>query len=186
MPRRLDDIPTGSNWPPAGEYACRCMLVEAGSSARKQTPFVSLTWQTEDAEYVFNDDIYVTPKTLKRLVLVAKRVCNAADEMELPDDDGQAAKDLARFIYDNAQGKRCMVEVVEYIEKYMPESGDNMGVLQEVKKHRVSFNGYNRIPVKTDVPAENTEGDDGVDPDGGPTAEELAADVNASGDNLPF
>jgi hypothetical protein len=146
--RKLGDIPLNNELPPAGKYNAEIVDAKETVSKNKKTPYVELTIQTEGTE--FTDAVFITALALKRLCLVAQRVCGMEKETELPDDDFEAANFLADYIIENAIGCHCEVTIEEKTEKYIPESGPDMGRTIEKKKRRVAFNGYAAIP--SDVP----------------------------------
>jgi len=128
--------------PPAGTYTCSVLDVQTAKSKNKGTPYIDVT--LSNGEYEFNDQLYVTARTINRLCLFAKRVCGMSDDTEIPDDDLEAAKFVANYIMKNAVDNRCMVTVEENDEKFMPESGPDMGRTITIKRRRVAFTGYER------------------------------------------
>ncbi len=150
--RSLSDIPTGGNggFPPAGKYLCRCINTETWLSPVKKVPAVLLTLTTQDAEYQFTDKVFVTAKALGRLVLVARRLCGMLKDSELPDDDLEAAKQIARYIADNAVGCDAMITVEEQEEKYIVEKGPDIGQSRTVTRSRVPYDGYATIPESSE------------------------------------
>lgn len=101
---------------------------------------------------MFKDKIYCTDKAIQRLNLVAQRVCNMPPETELPEDDLDAAKFLARHILDNAQGCWAKVRIEENEEKYIIKSGDRMGQEATKMKRKVSFGGYESMSDMPETP----------------------------------
>ncbi len=101
MPRTASDVGLAGeqNLPPPNVYLCQCTDAE----------FVESKSGTEGAKLVlatagfpkFDDTVYCTEKTVKRLNLVAQRLCGMPTETELPDDDLEAAQFLMRYILDN-------------------------------------------------------------------------------------
>ena len=138
--RKLSDIHLDNELPPAGKYNAEIVDAKTAVSKNKKTPFVELIIQTEGTE--FTDAIFITALALKRLCLVAQRVCGMPKETELPDDDFEAAESLAAYIIENAPGKRCEITIEEKEEIYIPESGPDMGRQVKKKKRKVAFNGY--------------------------------------------
>ncbi|MFH1724301.1 MAG: hypothetical protein ABII00_06730 [Elusimicrobiota bacterium] len=130
MVRTLEDVQSWGNveLPPPGTYQCKCVRVAAGKSAKKGTPFVRLGWVATSGENI-QDDLFVTGNTLPRLACVAQRVCGVAKDHSLPDDDEEAARHLARIIFDSVKGKSAMVTIAEELE-------------QGRLRRRVPFSGY--------------------------------------------
>ena len=149
MTRTLGDINTGSReFPPiGGPYKSRCRSAKPWESPAKKTPAVRLLWVTADGVYKYDDVAYVTGKALSRLILIAKRVCNAPPTMELPDNDRQAAEILAEYIIDNAGGKWAMVSIE-----------------QQGQYRRVGYRGYETC--------EQEPRDDGLNDAGKPSDDE--------------
>lgn len=141
--RTVSSISMGMNFPPKGQYNCLVIGISKGTSQNKKTPYVEPMFITE--EYEFNDQLYVTPKTVGRLSLFARKVCNMPDDYELPDDDSEAANTLAKYIMENAVNKNCIVTIDEFTEKFIPTTGPDMGRTVEKTRRRVAFRGYNRI-----------------------------------------
>ncbi len=149
--RTLDKIPTGGNsFPPAGKHLCRCTGAKPWTSPTKHTPAVMLSFTTADAMYQFDDPVFMTAKAIGRLALVAKRLCRMPAETELPDDDLEAAKQLARYIADNAHGKDSFVTIEENIEEYMVIDGPDVGQTKTRTRHRVAFAGYEQPALETE------------------------------------
>jgi len=144
--RKLGDIPLDNELPPAGKYNAEIVSAKKTfSKGASKTPYVELIIQTEGTE--FADAVFITGPALKRLCLVAQRVCGMEKESELPDDDFEAAETLAAYIVETAPGKRCEITIEEKTEIYVPESGPDMGRQVKKQKRRVAFNGYNVIPA---------------------------------------
>ena len=143
MPRTLNDIPLERAFPPPGEHPCTIIGVEKRLSEKKRTPSVHLVFSTGETE--FDDDLFVTEKTLPRLCLVAKRICNMLPETELPDNDLDAARVVANYILDNAKMKPALVTIVEFEESYIAESGPDMGRTITKKRRKVAYSGYKTI-----------------------------------------
>jgi len=146
-------FPSGQNFPPEGTYLCECIKVEKSKSKVKGTPALNLEWLTTDHCYCFSDAVYVTPKTISRLNLIAQRVCGMPETFELPDDDLECAKALANVIYDSVVNKTAMVTIETNEEEYMVTEGEDMGKKKVVSKSRVAFNGYGK-PIETPVEKE--------------------------------
>jgi hypothetical protein len=140
--RTAGSISMGSSMPAAGKYACQVISVEKGTSSKSNTPFIEPMFTTGEDD--FSDQLYVTPKTLGRLLLFAKKVCGMQDSFELPDDDMEASKSVANFIMKNALGKQCFVTIEEIEEKFMPSTGPDAGRTIIQKKRKVAFRGYDR------------------------------------------
>jgi len=146
--RTIDDIPTGTTgFPEAGKHTCQCMKAEFTSSKNKGTSGLELTWQTQGGEYQFKDTLYITGKAISRLACVAKRLCEGTSELELSDDDSEAANALADFIYKGIEGKMATVDIQEYSETFIHESGDKIGQKETKQKKRVGFAGYENIAL---------------------------------------
>ena len=152
--RKLSDIPLDNELPPAGKYNAEIVNAKRTTSKFQKTPYVELMIQTEGTE--FTDAVFITGPALKRLCLVAQRVCGMAKDTELPDGDIEAAEFLADYIVENAPSKKCEITIEEKTEKYIPESGPDMGRTVEKQKRKVAFNGYNTIsatvPTGPDIP----------------------------------
>jgi hypothetical protein len=154
MSRTLNDMPTaGRAFPSKGWHSCVILSVLKGRSQKKKTPQIELTISNGETE--FTDQIYVTEKTISRLALVAKHVAGMPGDYNLPDDNAECANVIAGYIAANITGKRCLVEIEETEEDYVPESGPNMGRKMTRKRRRVSFAGYKRIDEQKQV-NENT------------------------------
>ena len=156
-------MPYSNNFPPAGNYSCVCVGVERTKSKVKHTPAIRLQWDTDDKRYSFEDTVYVTAGTLKMLNLIAQRVCNMPDTMELPDADAECANTLAGFILNSIRGKRAVVTIVENEEEYIDDDGRKR---TKMVKGVMPFSGYNRprevAPIE--VPSSTPESfDDGGD-----------------------
>jgi hypothetical protein len=142
MPRTVNDFSMQRTFPPAGWYSVEIIGVEKGLSAKKKTPQITLIFS--DGESEFDDNLFVTEKTIPRLCLVAKRVCGMDEKTVLPDSDIEAANTVAKYICEHANGKKCRVRIEENEEKYMVESGPDIGQTKSIKKRRVAYNGYER------------------------------------------
>jgi len=143
MPRTINDIPdAGPQMPPAGRHLCKVLGHEKGRSSKKQTPQLELT--LTNGECVFTDQLYVTGGAIRRLAMVAKRVCDSPEDFELPEDDGEAANAIASFIAETIDGKKCVVIVEENPEEFIAESGPDLGKKIQVMRRRVAFAGYER------------------------------------------
>lgn len=158
MPRTLNDFQMQSVFPPVGKYQVSIISVEKGKSATKQTPQITLTF--DDGENIYSDNLFVTPKTIPRLALVAKRVCLMDEKTVLPDDDMEAANIIAKFIMQNALHKQCIVKIEENEESFIPTSGPDVGKTKTIKKRRVAYNGYERftgepLPQSTTTPQQD-------------------------------
>lgn len=149
MPRTAAEIgmPSELRWPPAGWHVCGCTGASKWKSPKKGTPAIMLQWMTEDGNFAFEDPLFLTPKAMPRVNLVAQRVCGMDSETELPDDDKEAMRFLVRFIMDNAMGRRARVLVEEQEVKYMRE---DTGTLGTALRKRVAFAGYAALePITT-------------------------------------
>jgi len=174
MSRKIDDL-MDKPWPPVGPNPSVCIGAKLESSKVKKTPYIRVVWVTTDEEFQYNDDVFCTEKSIRRLALIASHVCGFTDE--LPDSDKEAMIILRDFILDNIIGKSAVVIVEEKQEIFIPESGPNMGRKTTIMKKKVAFNGY-------DKPEEA-----GAPPAGPPVEEEKKApkDGQKDGvDDLPF
>ena len=154
--RTAGSITMGMVFPPKGKYNCLVIGVEKGVSQNKKTPYVEPVFSS--GEFEFNDQLYVTPKTIGRLSHFARKVCNMSDDYELPDNDIEASHALAKFIMDNALNKKCVVTIDEFTEKFIPLSGPDMGRTIEKTRRRVAFRGYEKI--QEDAQQETVSDDD--------------------------
>jgi hypothetical protein len=128
------------------------MNCTTGESKEKQTPYIELS--LSNGEYEFTDMLYVTPKTLGRLCLVAIRVCGMPRTEQLPDDDAQASRHVANIIIKSAIGKKAIVTIEENDEKFMSQSGPDAGRIITKKRKRVAFQGYEEYkesPIEGDM-----------------------------------
>lgn len=172
MARTASDLgtPTTGTWPVAGKHDCKCVGAEKARSQKKKTPFVKLTFRTIDGVYEFTDDAYVVPKCIKRLNLIAQRLCAMPETTEIPEDDEEATKFLGNYILKNAPGKMAIINIEENTEEYMVENGPESGTKKKVKRKRVAFGGYESLSSSEsdgdDFPAEAFEKEDGPDADG--------------------
>lgn len=164
MTRTVNDIPTDLDnaFPPTGKHLCRCTDAKPWVSPKKKTPAAMLTFITRDGLYQFDDPVFVTPKALGRLSMVAQRLCHLEKTVVLPDDDLAAAKQLARYITDNAKGQDILLTIEETDEEYMVEKGPDIGQIRSKKRRRVTFGGYEVPIVAPQAPMANpdTAGDD--------------------------
>lgn len=144
MPRTASDVgmPSQMAWPPEGWIEATCTKAAKWTSPKKKTAAVMLSWESLDARYNWEDPVYVTAKAIKRLNLVAQRVCGMPRETQLPDDDKAAANLLARYILDHAAGRSALVLVESQEQNFLYESGPKVGQKRIVKIHRVAFAGY--------------------------------------------
>ena len=160
MARILGDIAVGFNnaFPPPGKYLCRCIEAKPWTSPKKKTPAAMLTFVSQDSLYQFEDPVYVSPKALSRLSLVAQRLCHLDKTIELPDDDMAAAKQLARYITDNAKGQDILLTIEESEEQYLIQEGPDVGNVRTRKRRRVAFGGYEVPIVDSQEPVKNLNG----------------------------
>ena len=146
MPRTADSlgVPSSQSWPPAGWHDCKCIGVESMKSSKKGTPGLTLTWQTADAEYAFDDTLWLTTGAIRRVNLVALRVCGLPRDHLLPDEEREALKALARFVKDNVKGKRARVQIEANREEFIdPDPGSaTFGQTRSFTRHRVAYAGY--------------------------------------------
>jgi hypothetical protein len=141
--RTAESIKMGASFPEKGKYPCVVIDVLKGvSKGEKKTPYVEPVFSNGEDE--FSDSLYVTPKTVGRLCMFAQRVCGMPKDFQLPDDDKEAANEVARFIMTNSIGKKCIVTIEEHEEMFMPTSGPDAGRNITKKRRRVAFRGYDR------------------------------------------
>jgi hypothetical protein len=143
MPRTLNDFSMQRVFPAPAKYPVNIISVEKGFSKNKRTPQITLVFS--DGENEFDDQLFVTEKTIPRLCLVAKRVCLMDEKTELPDVDIDAANMVARFIMSNALGKKCIVRIEENEETIIIDNGPNIGQKKTIKRRRVAYNGYEKF-----------------------------------------
>jgi len=171
------------SWPRAGWIDAVCTGAAKWKSPKKGTGAVMLAWQSLDGEYAWEDPLFVTEKALPRLVLVAKRVCDAPADMVLPDKDSEACATLTRYIIENATGHRARVLIEVNTEKVMIERGPQAGQTVERERSRVAYGGYDRFVAASPTAARRP------DDDPEPPAEDQGEVVNESiptGDTIPF
>jgi len=147
--RKLGDIKE-TDMPEVGRHNCEIISTKFIESKEKKTPGIEITMTNGITK--FTDTIYVTAKTINRLSLFAKRVCEMDENTTIPDDDLQAANFIGNFIMHNGAGKKCIVTIAEYEEKFIPTYGPDMGRTKTIKKRKVAFNGYETI---ADQPTES-------------------------------
>ena len=159
MARTLSDMPEsgGSNFPAPGRHLCRCVKAVAWKSPKKGTPAALLTLATREGEQ-FEDAVFVTPKALWRLVLVARRLCEMPADATVPDNDAEAAKFLAQHVVDNAVGRDAIVTIEERNETYMVTDGPDQGQKKTAKRRRVAAAGYASASAEDSI-AEPTKDD---------------------------
>jgi hypothetical protein len=146
MPRTLNDFSMQRSFPAPGKYAVNVIGVEKGLSKKKRTPQITLIFS--DGENEFDDQLFMTEKTLPRLCIVARRVCLMDEKTVLPDIDIDAANMVAKFIMENAVGKNCVVKIEENEETIIIEKGPDIGQKKTIKRRRVAYNGYERYVEK--------------------------------------
>lgn len=140
-------VPSNQAWPPAGWWRCVCVGTERWKSPKKGTPAIKLQWQSSNAEYAFEDALFLSVKAMRRVNLVALRVCRLDPATELPSDDAEALRWLAQFVMDNAQGKIADVNIETTAEQFMDEQ---TGQLRTAKRSRVAFAGYREPTARPD------------------------------------
>ncbi len=159
MARTANDIgmPSDMTWPPPGTYTCECVAAEKWTSPKKGTKAVRLEFVS--GEYAFEDLAFVSEKTIKRLNLIAQRLCGMPKETPLPDGNPECASFLAKYILEHAAGKRANVKVEEHTEEYMVETGPDAGQMKSKQRRRVAFSGYEiaqqfapETPADGDIP----------------------------------
>lgn len=155
MSRTVGDIPVGMGFPAKGKHNCIVTDAIKGKSKKKFTPQITLTLSNGETE--FTDDLFVTEKTLRRLCLVAKRVCGMPDDFPLPDGDLDASNEVAKYIMANVINKECIITIEENEESFIPTSGPDMGRPVKVMRKRVAFNGYEKF-VEQEEPHTATNG----------------------------
>lgn len=152
MSRNIDDISTGDyNFPDAGKHECRCMKAEMIKSKNKGSSGLELTWATVDGESQFTDTLWVTVKAIGRLAIVAKKLCPEARGLQLDDDDAKAIWELTDYILEHITGVNAIVEIMEYTETFIHESGDKIGQKETRTKKRVAFSGYEAVTGDEDI-----------------------------------
>jgi len=176
-------------WPPPGWCVATCVNAEKWKSPKKSTPAVMLTWRTPDDQFEWEDPVFVTGKALKRLNLVALRVCGMPRDTVLPDDDLVAAKLVANYIMEHVVGQPAKVQIEVHEEEFMYETGPKAGQVGKVQRSKVAFGGYD-VATSNDL-AEATPGDtDGDSWDetipGKPDDVEPPPEGPAEGDDIPF
>jgi hypothetical protein len=144
MSRTADQIgePTNNQMPPAGWHNCECIGASRWKSPKKGTAAVMLKWRTCEEGLEFEDPAFVTAKAVRRLNLIAQRVAGMPKTFGLPDDDGEAAIELAKYILRNAPGRSARVLIEENVETFIYENGPNIGRTGERKRAKVAFVGY--------------------------------------------
>lgn len=142
MVRTSQDVgmPSDLYWPPAGIYTAECTVAEKWTSPKKGTKAVRLEFVSD--QYTFEDLAFVSEKTIKRLNLIAQRLCGLPKETPLPDGNPECASFLAKYILDHAAGKRAKITIVEQNEEYMVAEGPDAGQMRSKKRSRVAFSGY--------------------------------------------
>jgi hypothetical protein len=142
MSRTVSDFGMQRIFPPAGRYPVSITGIEKGFSQKKKTPQITLVFS--DGEVEFDDNLFVTEKTIPRLCLVARRVCGMPDTTAVPDADIDAANFVAKYIMDNALGKKCIVKIDETEETILVEKGPDAGRKKTIKRRRVAYSGYEK------------------------------------------
>ena len=148
MARTAGDVgvPMDQRWPPPGWVRARCIGAVAWRSPKKKTPAAMLSWRTPDGQFEFDDPVFVTGKAVRRLNLVALRICGMDEARELPEDDGEAAKVLGRYICDNALGKDADILIEQQHEQFIYQDGPKLGQTGVKIRSKVAFSGY-RVPT---------------------------------------
>lgn len=150
MSRTIDDIAIGDfSFPDAGKHACVCKKVEGVKSSNGNTG-IKLTWLTHNGEHQFSDTLWLTAKAIGRLALIAKKLIPKSKDMIIDDDDSIAVFQLGECIENNIENVYAIIEIVEYDETFIHESGDKIGQKETRKKKRVAFSGY-EADVAADV-----------------------------------
>lgn len=139
MSRTIEDVAVVNEMPPVGTHRCKCAAVVPGQSKNKGTPQLTLTWAW--AGGTFQDDAYITPKTINRLAVIAQHICAFPKAHPLPDDDMECANYLATYIEQNIVGRSAMVTVAE-------ETNSDP---TKPPRRKVTFGGY--APVADAAPA---------------------------------
>jgi len=154
--RTAESIKMGTSFPEKGKHSCIVVDISKGvSKGEKKTPYIEPVFSNGEDE--FTDSLYVTPKTVGRLCLFAQRVCGMQKDHQLPDDDKDAANEIAKFIMANAIDKRCIVTIEETEEVFMATTGPDAGRNITKKRKRVAFKGYDRY---VDHPAASASKED--------------------------
>jgi hypothetical protein len=169
MSRTIDDIKMSYQMPLPGWHRVTVIDLIKGVSAKKKTPQIDVILTNGESE--FNDTLFVTDKTLTRLVIFAKRICEMPGDTPLPDSDAQAAVVVAKYIMENGKGKSGEAEVVEVSEDIMIQEGPDTGRIKTFKKRKISFSGYRKIQSKTFIPLKHPD---------------LTPSVTTETDDLPF
>ena len=177
-------MPSNLTWPPAGWWLATCLSAERWRSPKKKTAAVMLHWVTPDSAYEFEDPIFVTGRAVRRLNLVAQRVCGMPSDTPLDENDDAAASFLARYILDHATGKQAEVCIEIQKRTFMYESGPRIGQKGEQDQHKVSFGGY-RVPVDgTDAPPQSEVAPE-AEPEQDP-ADDYDPAQDGGDDDIPF
>ncbi len=159
MPRTAADVgtPRDSRWPPAGKVIVTCVEASRWKSPKKGTLAIMLIF--ENGEYRFDDPVFITTKAIRRLNLVAMRLCDMPDDIPLPDDDAEAAREIATYVLNHACGKRAKLTIDVSTEEFIYEQGEKTGQKGTRERHRVAFAGYERAN------GEEAEESKPIDPD---------------------
>ena len=141
MGRTAGSIGTGgeNSFPPPGKYNCKCTKIDKFTANNKKA--IKLTWKTDCGMYAFEDSTFLVSGAMKRLNLIAQKVCGMPETQELDDDDAICCKELADIIARSVVGKMATVTVIEKDEEYMDEETNRM---KTVKRQSVPFTGYDK------------------------------------------
>lgn len=152
MSRNIDDISIGDfAFPDAGKYSCKCLKAEK-IIAKTGNSGIELTWMTTDGGSQFRDTLWFSPKAIGRLALVAKRLCVGARDLVLDDDDKEAMYQLGDYIIEHIADVYAIVEIAEFSETFIHESGDKIGQKETIKKKKVAFSGYEAMEDDPNCP----------------------------------
>lgn len=153
--RKINELIDNLNWPPLGWREGKCIKIENWESPVKHTPALRLTYETTDGIYSFEDLVFLTPKAIKRIALIASRLCGFDDEV--PDKDDDAAIFLSDFIFENAVGKTANILIEEKPETIFIETGPDIGQKKIIMRKKVAFGGYQTLKKEESQKAEETE-----------------------------
>lgn len=162
MSRTIDQVAVVIEMPPIGTHECKCVKCEPGESKNTHTPQLRLSFECDHG--TFSDDVYITPKTVNRLAIIAQRICLFPKDAPLPDDDFDCANHLATYIEQNIVGRMARVTIGE------EKSNDPA----KPPRRKVTFGGYAECVKLSDLTDEH-----GIPVD--PPAREYA-----NPDNLPL
>lgn len=165
MSRTIEQVAAtggGWAWPEPGWITVLVTGAEEVTRGQNQTPALQIRFATDDAAYVFADNVFLTPRSVGRLALVAWKLCGLDSQDSLPDDNDSTISYLTEYIKGN---------LPESVDVLVEEKPDRKGTLRK----NVAFSGY-RNPVG-----------DGGKPESVAEPEPEPTGTNADGDtDLPF